>query len=330
MQVARSAALAAFVAVMAAPGVARAGEPTLQLAWVRGPGAEGCPTSDAVRAAVAARTGRDPFTLSGERSFEVVITRAGDTWVGSFLDRAADGTVLGERRLETRSADCESISLALVLSLSLSVSSILPPTAPVPSSTVAPPPPAPPPAPTEPPPRAPSAPVAPAGPRLARGAFALSPIAAAGLLPDIAFGVSSDVQLALGRFFALGSSFAYFPEVRRGGFGFGLTAIALEGCAGAPWGRLTVEGCVGVWLGAIHSVVYQAFPTAPGDRPWVAVDVAPRARLRIVGPLDLVVGLHVLVSATQYGFTVAGQPDSAYEQSRVGGAAEIGIGAEIP
>src|SRR5215216_5932413 len=75
-------ALALFAPVPArADDSAPAATPlTYALAWVRAEGAEQCPTGRAVMTEVERRVGRPVFDAEAERSFEVEVTRLGETY----------------------------------------------------------------------------------------------------------------------------------------------------------------------------------------------------------------------------------------------------------
>ena len=77
-----------MVGVLAAGEVAACAAPSARLVYVRGPGAERCPSEAAVRAAVSARLGYDPFfdwaretifveIQRGPRAFRVLVKLVG-------------------------------------------------------------------------------------------------------------------------------------------------------------------------------------------------------------------------------------------------------------
>jgi len=116
--------VAAFVtalgAVVAHTRGARAA-PSARLLYVRGPGAERCPSELAVRAAVSARLGYDPFldwareTLFVEidrtpRAFHVVVKRVD-----------AQNRQRGAREISVRGDDCSAVIDAMGLSISLTI-----------------------------------------------------------------------------------------------------------------------------------------------------------------------------------------------------------------
>jgi hypothetical protein len=95
--------------------------PSVRLVYVRGPGAEQCPAESAVRAAVSARLGYDPFfdwahenllveIQRGPRAFRVVVKLVG-----------ADSRPRGVREISVGGDACSTVIDALALSISLTI-----------------------------------------------------------------------------------------------------------------------------------------------------------------------------------------------------------------
>jgi hypothetical protein len=138
--------------------------PSARLVYVRGPGADLCPNEDAVRKAVAARLGYDPFFLSAPTTIFVEASRDGDHFAAVVKLIDSQGVERGTRRLESQTRGCGDLIGTLALTISLVVDPVSLATAPTPPDASAPAPAAPPvatapsavasPSPGEPPPQA--------------------------------------------------------------------------------------------------------------------------------------------------------------------------------
>jgi hypothetical protein len=124
--------------------------PSARLVYVRGPGADLCPNEDAVRKAVAARLGYDPFFLSAPTTIFVEASRDGDRFAAVVKLIDDQGVERGTRHLESHTRDCGDLIGTLALTISLVVDPVSLASAPNPpdSSAAAP---AAPPAPSPPP-----------------------------------------------------------------------------------------------------------------------------------------------------------------------------------
>src|SRR5690606_16218881 len=84
---------------------------TSSLSWVRMPGAEGCASSAALARAVEERLARRVFVSAADADLAVEgraeRTQAG--WRAVLSVTQADGTVLGERTLESAEPECEAL-----------------------------------------------------------------------------------------------------------------------------------------------------------------------------------------------------------------------------
>lgn len=116
----RWASLAIVVAWAFAPGEAQAGA-SARLVYVRGPGAEGCPTEQEVRAAVRARLGYDPFFPWAHETLVVEIAGAAEGFRVQLQLIDADNRLEGARGLSVRQRDCAAAVDALALTISLTI-----------------------------------------------------------------------------------------------------------------------------------------------------------------------------------------------------------------
>lgn len=124
--------------------------PTSRLVYVRGPGAESCPDEPAMRTAVAARLGYDPFRVVAQTTLTTQLSRENGVFRGLVKLVDDSGMERGARTLESRAEDCSELTQALALSMSIAIdplSVLAPPKPPEPAEPVEP----------EPPPHAPPA-----------------------------------------------------------------------------------------------------------------------------------------------------------------------------
>jgi hypothetical protein len=118
-----SLALTAGLSLALARGSAAAA-PVVGLSYTRGPGAEDCPDEAALRAAVAARLGEDPFGDNPTQRFDVDVAWAGGKFVGHVALADHVGAPSDPRQFE--GATCTELVEALALALSLAIKPDLP------------------------------------------------------------------------------------------------------------------------------------------------------------------------------------------------------------
>jgi hypothetical protein len=102
------------------PSVADAA-PAVRLSYQRGAGAERCPDELAVRSAVAARLGYDPFHEPAQLELEARVAAQGTGLLGSVTAKSSDGQSRGSRELRSEQADCAELSSALELAISIAI-----------------------------------------------------------------------------------------------------------------------------------------------------------------------------------------------------------------
>lgn len=95
--------------------------PTSRLVYARGPGAEACPDQDAVRRAVAARLGYDPFFPSSDKTIIARILRDPDRLRGQVELVDERGTQVGLREFTAKPGECEDLVRAMALSISIAI-----------------------------------------------------------------------------------------------------------------------------------------------------------------------------------------------------------------
>jgi hypothetical protein len=131
------------ILVLSAPRPAQAAA-SARLVYVRGPGAEACPGEQAVRSAVKARLGYDPFFAWAHDTLFAEISRK-DTAFHAEIKLVDDASMLrGARDLVVAGGDCTAVidAMALTVSLTIDPSSLIggPAPAPRPEPAPAPPP----------------------------------------------------------------------------------------------------------------------------------------------------------------------------------------------
>jgi hypothetical protein len=301
VRVARATAPIALAAglLLAAPALAEPPPRPVRLSYA---GLPGCPAEGALREAVRARLGRDPFRDDAPRSIVARVEKGGRKLTGAVELREADGKVAGARKLTAAEGDCEELvaSMALAISIAIEPEIALRPPPPAPP---APPPPRPaapgsppsgaPPGPAPPPPPpplvAPLAPPLPAAlpparpapprPRLRLRAGAA---AAFGLLPRPSAGAAIDAGVRWSAFSVTLGAAAQLPasfDAGGGSVSAWTAAARLTPCAHAGWVALCALASVGGLRGAGSGV--------PSARTDVTVHATLGARLALeipVGP----------------------------------------------
>lgn len=330
-------ACAAFLAVS---GEARAegSTRTSSLAWVRLEGAESCLAGSSLAQRVEERLHRKVFVSASDAdiSIEGSIGPAPKAGFHAVLRvTARDGTILGTREVDTRSAQCDAIDEKL----SLIVSVLIDPDASAADEppAVAPAPPAP--VPTAPRERVvvvhdkPAPPVEPWHFTLTVAATGLT-----GLQPGVGFGVAPSVMLRPPGFWS----------VRMGG---GLTASsttsAVRGASAeaslahgvlalcpldASKGRLEATACVGALVGALRSRGV-GFDTTASTSSLVAGPLAGgRLTATLFGPLVAYVAadLVVPVAHAEVGYRTPLGEGTLFRTSSVAGMGELGVGVRFP
>ncbi len=339
---------------LTAPKASRADES--DLSWVRGSGAETCPTAASVRKDVAVRLGRYPFGNDATRTIEASLTREPGRWVARIVVRSASGASVGTRELDSDARECGPLAAAatLVIALLIDPSAKLGPSESKDTAAPAPPPPLAPNPSTSPPASLPAADSRPFIPfiaptsnpplerstpstRDAAGATSLSPASvsagvlfASGLVPNLAPGIAMSARLRIVPRLSASMSVWWLPESSRGQFAFGLTSVVLGACADL-WRNdgAALHACVDALGGAVHASVRGMQSTDPGDRPWFGLSPAARFVQRVVGPFTLEAGLGVVFPVTRYRFVVEGRGDSAFVQSPVALVGSIAVGTQF-
>lgn len=338
-----SLAVASPCALCAAPALADP-EP-VQLAWVRGPGADACSSGQQIALLVGGRFAQNPFAPDAARIIEAYVTRSESGWRAQINVRERSGELSGSRELTSVAPDCASIESAAVLAIALAIdpegNTLHPPVPrvldthpaepppPLPRP-VASPPPATPPAPA---PRPPPAADRPSKVLLGPSGAAFGAAADLGLLPQTGAAALFAAQVAVSHRAQITGEGLWMPERRTtdGRFGFGLSAFGLGGCFRVVPGSVADLGaCGSLWGGALHAVVYQLMPTQPGDRAWVATALTSRLRLAFGAHVHAELGVHFFVPLLRQPFTVTGESATVFQEPPVAVLPFAAIGAQLP
>jgi len=209
---ARSLAFATCAAGILASATAAA-SPSARLVYARGPGAESCPDEAALRKAVAARVGYDPFFPWAPVTMTVEVTGAPGHLRARVIYVDEGAIEKGAQTLESAGATCDDLVGSIALTVSVALDAMPPPAPPEPEPS-APLPAAPAPAPVVAPPTA--APVEKRDARLATTPPRGKPMPAVGLW------VAPGGRASAGMWPAAAVGLEVLVELRRGWLGLGV------------------------------------------------------------------------------------------------------------
>jgi hypothetical protein len=126
------------IAVFGPPPAFAQAEHRARLVYQRGPGTESCPDAEALRNAVAARLGYDPFTEGASVTVKATVERMARGFVGQVVLEGAASRRHGRRRLAGSFASCDQLVASLALAISIAIDPLG--AAPAPAPAPAPPP----------------------------------------------------------------------------------------------------------------------------------------------------------------------------------------------
>jgi hypothetical protein len=338
-------ALACLTAPANAQGEQKREVGPYSLSFVRGPGAESCPSRQELEREVSTRLGRSAFEPSAERSIEILTEHGPDGYrsIVSAIDR--DGNLLGRRILISDDTSCAPIFSATALAVALlvdpegalsrdsganeavgrfEIDEPTPPPLPPPSAPV----PAPPHVPAPLPPAA--AGVSPVRER---------PVAATGVEAVVTLGVVPAVSPGVGLFtegfwggdwgFALTGLYVSKASITEGNvvldvslttFGAALTFSPIESRSF----RLVTDA--GLSTGALHVGVRGARALDSGDHLHLALGLGARAEAMVIGSFFLTARLGAAVPLIHRGLFVEGHEEPIWREPPIGGLASLGAG----
>lgn len=315
---------------------------TYRLAWVRGDGAEACPSETDLAGYVAARLQRQPFADTAPRTIEGSVTREGDTWRASLRVRDEHGRGIGSRDFETVGDDCGALAAAATLAVVLTIDPSVSLTAseiPSASFPLA--------APAEPvPARAASAETRPTEaptPERTTPACALSrtperratvsaaAVLSAGVLPEVAFGAALEARVPKGPIdFVLGMRLLPSATSEDGHLGVNLMTGQLGAYRGFRTGSVELGLAGSLEAGVLTLVARDLTPVDPGPYPWVALQAGPRGVWPADAPVALELGALALVPFTRQQFRVEGAVATPFQTNAVSFIASAGVRLRSP
>src|SRR5262245_12313601 len=343
--------LATFAAFVCSTGRASAqAEPkretgTYSLSFVRGAGAEACPSRLELEREVSTRLGHSPFDPNAERSIEILTERTPEGYrsIVSAIDR--EGKLLGRRVLLGEEPSCAPIFSATALAVALLIDPEAalsrnsganeaigrfevdepppappapPPAVPAPAPLVAPPPP-PPPAPMAPPRETPLA---------VTGAEAVVTL---GVVPAVSPGVGVFTEgFPGGRWgFALSALYVSKASITEGDttldvslttFGAALTFSPVSSRSF----RLVTDA--GLSAGALHVGVLGAPAIDSGDHGTVGLGFGARAEATVMNGVFFGVRVGAAVPFFRRELSVQGTQEVIWREPAIGGLASLGLG----
>jgi hypothetical protein len=292
--------------------VAAASEPRARLSYWREAGAERCPDESAVRGAVAARLGYDPFNASAEarKTITVVLSGSARGLQARLVLTDDSGEVGGRRELKARGNDCAALADTVVLAISLAIDPLRfaegPPSPearqlPVekPAETVARP--------------------APAPLPKYRGRLGAGPLASLGTAPGVSFGFTVTGGLRARRWSLNLEVRADIPSTQSVPAGSVTTAIYV-GAVAPCFHAAVFAGCALVIAGA--QISHGDFAVSQdATTPYVAVGLRSALEFPIARKLELQVQADLLATLIRSVFLV--DDKEAYSNDRVSGALHV-------
>lgn len=300
-------ALLVSTPAQAQPASAAEKAPRVHLSWVRDrEAAEACPDVSQVQADVAGRLGYSPFVAGDQTSasIEVLVTHGKSLWQAGAVMRNADGTMRGNRHVESAASDCHSLAAAAALAIALMIDPdivtnpprvgparpvVVPPTPPRPVAKPA-----------------PRLPPAQGGPH---GAVSLGVLGATGVLPKLAAGPLLRGELEVQKRLALVVSAQFLPEQRVARAGadawFGLALGSLGACYRVDLGEhWAVASCGSFLAGSLSLAIVSPEAVQAGPTPWFGVACGLRVALRS-GAFEVTLGGDALAHLARHDYTVS-------------------------
>lgn len=293
--------------------------------------ARSCGDGEVLRARIAERLGRDPFSGTDTRArIHVAFARAGRTWTAEVARFDSEGKPTGARTLTHPGATCDLLVTSVVFTIAVLLEDLAPSPAPAP----APPAPVAPPAPTEPPSPPEPAPAPPQGaPHDApRTTFVDASLGATGALgggPSAIGGGEALVGLDLGRARLELSGRVYLPSSAPDDVG--VQTRLVYGRIAPCYGWVVVAACLVGVVGSIsgEAVGTQVASSEAAGRLYAAAGAAAVSRIFVVENLLFVrASVDALFSLARAGFDVG--DDRVWTVPVLSGAATVGLGVRLP
>jgi hypothetical protein len=298
----------------------------VRLRYERGAGAEHCPDELALRNAVSARLGYDPFDDDATRAVDASITRRADVLLGRVEVQTEEGDPGGSRQISSRQNDCSELASALSLAISIAIDPLSLSKPPLPAAAI----PAPPPSPLPraerpcPPPPEPAPAEEPASPITFR-ASAGAHVALGAAPTPAAFGLDIDAGL---RWRALSIDLGGRADIPMSSeTPSGTIATSLLFATVAPCGHVSFfSGCA---LGAFGAMRGEHVDLEQRDSvPFVALGARAAAEVPIYEVVGLRIFADLLAPLIRTGVIVRGQ--EVWRAPVVQGAIGLAVQGDFP
>jgi hypothetical protein len=299
---------------------------TLTLESTSSNDAEGCPDAEVLRARVAERLGRDPFTAGddGHGKLRVAFARRNKRhWTAAIELFDAENKRIGERSLAHEASTCEPLIGSVVLTIAVLLEDLAPP-----PPTAAPSPAPPPTAEISPPPDA--APARPTpSPRAARFDVSAGAAGSLGGAPSPSVGADFAIGLDVGRWsFELGGR-GYLPASSDGPVAVRTRVVHARF---APcWGALVLSECLVADVGSVsaEAVGPRVLDSRLEAQFYAAGGLGFLSRVFVVDDLLFVrASIDLLFAATRAGFDVG--PERVWTVPVVSAAGALALGVRLP
>lgn len=319
-----SAALGATVLLSTAS--ARAETPSLRLELTTSPEARACAGDGTLRARVAERLGRDPFTdveVAAQRRLRVTFGRRPGGFTGAVVLEDANGARLGTRSFDRSGATCEPLVADVVLVVAVLLEDLAPRT------EEPPPPPAPAPAP-EPPPERPAAPAAPPAPaRVLRIDVGLGAGGVLGIAPRAAAAGEVIAAIDVGRARVEGGARVTLPASDEATVA--VRSQAVTGRLAPCYGWQVLSPCAVLAIGSVRGEATGSgvASSQSAGQLYAGAGAGLLSRVFVAGDLVFVrASLEVLAALVRAGFDVG--PSRAWSVPALSASATVGLGVRLP
>jgi hypothetical protein len=332
---------------------ASADDGDVALQYTRRAGAQHCPDEGALRSAVLAHLGYDPFAPHGQRRITVTVGRTAHGLHAQIESLDARGAIVGARSLDSHSVDCRELVSSVALAVSIAIDPLhatatappVVPASPAPSpEPVAPPPP---PVDAEPPPIAPGPVAFVEGPATPSHTSIVPSLGAAfvtgvGFAPAVSFGGAAEVRLRPatdgvpgavsiglgGRADAPTSAAASVPGAGAPGAGARVQSSLLVGTFVPCWHHGILALCAAADLGALAGTASHVLTSETHSTFFAAVG----ARANVAWPVGrlFALGLYAeaLVPLTQTTLRI--DHEDVWSTSTVAGDLGLQVSVQFP
>ena len=319
--------------VLATSSVAQAGD-RVRLEWIRGEGADECPSGATMAAEITRRLGRDPFASDAAVAIEVALRREGTAWTAHIQARGESGAITAARDLRSEAPTCASLASAVALAVALTIdpeAGQAPAPAPVPvsapvSASVPVSVPVPVPVPVSAPVRAPVS--APAPAPSVRSVWVARLDVTRGLLPHVSPGPALVGRFEIRAPVSIAAGIRWLPDgsTSDGAFAFGMTSGWVGPCVDAlRRGPVALGLCWNLLAGEIHAVVEDTRQADPGGKAWFATSGSAHATWRFADPVGAELGLEALAPLGPYELDAKGCDVVVFRQTSLVGIVSLGV-----